>query len=33
MGFQDLLIFIAIVGIAGIIYKIVMKKIDKWGAK
>jgi hypothetical protein len=33
MGFQDLLILIIIVGIAGIIYKIIMKKIDQWGAK
>ncbi len=33
MGFQGLLVLIVIVGIAGIIYKIVMKKIDKWEAK
>ena len=33
MGFQELLVFIIIVGIAGIIYKIVMKKIDQWEAK
>ena len=33
MGFQDLLVFIIIVGIACIIYKIIMKKIDQWGAK
>jgi hypothetical protein len=33
MGFQDLLVLIIIVGIAGIIYKIIMKKIDQWGAK
>jgi hypothetical protein len=33
MGFQDLLVLIIIVGIAGIIYKIIMKKINQWGAK
>jgi len=33
MGFQDLLVLIVIVGIVGIIYKIFMKKIDKWEAK
>ena len=33
MGFQALLVSIIIVGIVGIIYKIVMKKIDKWEAK
>jgi hypothetical protein len=33
MGFQELLVIIIIVGIAGIIYKIIMKKIGQWGAK
>ena len=33
MGFQALLVSIIIVGIVGIIYKIVMKKIDQWEAK
>jgi len=33
MGFQELLVFIIIVGIAGIIYKIIVKKIDQWGGK
>jgi hypothetical protein len=33
MGFQELLVLIIIVGIACIIYKIIMKKIDQWGAK
>jgi hypothetical protein len=33
MGFQELLVLIIIVGIAGIIYKIIMKKIDQWGDK
>ena len=33
MGFQDLLVFIIIVGIACVIYKIIMKKIDQWRAK
>ena len=31
MGFQDLLVLIIIVGIVGIIYKIIMKKISQWG--
>ena len=31
MGFQGLLVSIIIVGIAFIIYKIIMKKIDHWG--
>ena len=31
MGFQDLLVAIIIVGVAYIIYKIIMKKIDQWG--
>jgi hypothetical protein len=33
MGFKALLVFTLIIGIAGIIYKIIMKKIDRWGAK
>jgi hypothetical protein len=33
MGFQALLVSIIIVGIAYIIYKIIMKKIGQWGAK
>jgi hypothetical protein len=30
MGFKTLLLFVIIVGIAFIIYKIVMKKIEHW---
>ncbi len=30
MEFKILLVFVVIVGIAFIIYKIVMKKIDRW---
>jgi hypothetical protein len=33
MGFKVLLISIIIIGIAYIIYKIIHKKIDQWGAK
>ena len=33
MVFQGLLVSIIIVGIAYIIYKIIMKKINKWEAK
>jgi len=33
MGFKALLVFVVIVGIAYAIYKIIDKKIDKWGAK
>lgn len=33
MGFQELLAFIGIVGVACIIYKIIMKKIDQWRVK
>jgi hypothetical protein len=33
MGLQELLVLIGLVGIAGIIYKIIMKKIDHWSAK
>jgi hypothetical protein len=33
MGFKTLLLFVIIVGIAFIVYKIVMKKIDQWGAE
>jgi hypothetical protein len=33
MGFQEFLVFVGIVGIAGIIYKIIISKIDQWGAK
>ena len=32
MEFQELLTALIIVGVAYIIYKIIMKKIDKWGA-
>ena len=30
MGFKTLLVFVIIVGIAFIVYRIVMKKIDRW---
>jgi hypothetical protein len=30
MGFKALLVFVIIVGIAFIIYRIIMKKIDRW---
>jgi hypothetical protein len=33
MGFKALLVSIIIVGIACIIYKIIMKKIGQWEAK
>jgi hypothetical protein len=33
MGFQELFILIGLVGIVGIIYKIIQKKIDRWDAK
>jgi hypothetical protein len=33
MGFQELLIFIGLVGIASIIYKIIISKIEQWGGK
>ena len=33
MGFKALLVFIIIVGIAFIIYKIIMKKISQWVPK
>ena len=33
MGFKALLIFIIIVGITFIIYKIIMKKINRWEPK
>ena len=33
MGFKALLVSIIIVGIAYIIYKIIMKKIGQWDAK
>ena len=33
MEFMILFVLVGIVGIAGIIYKIVMKKIDKWEVK
>jgi hypothetical protein len=33
MEFKVLLVFVIIVGIAYIIYRIIMKKIDQWEAK
>jgi len=33
MGFKALLVFVIIVGIAYIIYKIIMKKIGQWEPK
>ena len=31
MQFNTLVVLVVIIGIVGIVYKIVMKKIDKWG--
>ena len=33
MGFKTLLVFAVIIGIAFMAYRVIMKRIDKWGSK